>query len=86
MMAACSLRAVPSPTFPLLLGEQRLACLVFSHLVKVTLNVFYDDLLEFACGYPEDVFILSPDIAAEAQKELYKGHLNLLDDILEYDE
>lgn len=59
---------------------------VFSHLVKVTLNVFYDDLLEFACGYPEDVFILSPDIAAEAQKELYKGHLNLLDDILEYDE
>lgn len=42
MMAACSLRAVPSPTFPVLLGEQRLACLVFSHLVKPLIHTVFE--------------------------------------------
>ena len=32
------------------------------------------------------IFIVSPNVAAERQKQLYKSHLDILDEILEYDE
>ena len=56
------------------------------NLVKVTLKISLNDLIEFACRYPQKIFIVSPNVAAERQKQLYKSHLDILDEILEYDE
>lgn len=49
------------------------------NLVKVTLKISLNDLIEFACRYPQKIFIVSPNVAAERQKQLYKSHLDILD-------
>ena len=56
------------------------------NLVKVTLKISLNDLIEFACRYPQKIFIVSPKIAAGRQESLYKSHLEIAKEILEYDE
>ena len=56
------------------------------NLVKVTLKISLNDLIEFACRYPQKIFIVSPKVAAGRQEMLYKSHLEIADEILKYDE
>ena len=55
-------------------------------LVKVTLKIAPEDLVEFACRYPQQIFIVSPKVAADRQKALYEGHLEIAKEVLRYNE
>lgn len=45
--------------------------------VKVLLQISINDLIEFACRYPEKIFITSPRKAVRRQRTLYENHLKL---------
>ncbi len=55
-------------------------------LVKVTLKISPEELIEFACRYPQKIFIVSPKAVADRQELLYKAHLEIAEEILKYDE
>ena len=66
----------------LALGKQYLKL----DLVKVSLKIAVEDLVEFACRYPQKIFIVSPADVADRQEQLYRSHLALAEEIKAYDE
>ena len=52
-------------------------------MVKVTLSISISDLVEFACRYPEKIFILTPTAARRRQEQLYTTHMQVAEKILE---
>lgn len=58
---------------------------VSAGLVKVSLKIDINELIEFACRYPQKIFITSPETAARHQKDLYSSHIKILDMIKEFD-
>ena len=46
-------------------------------LVKIHLKADINELVEFACRYPQTVFLLSPQKAVDRQKQLYDAHNQL---------
>lgn len=54
-------------------------------LVKVELKIDLNELIEFACRYPQKIFLTSPQKAVNRQKELYDSHNKIMEMIREYD-
>ena len=54
-------------------------------LVKVILNIEPEELIEFACRYPQKIFIVSPETAKHRHKQLLEGALNIYEMVVGYD-